>query len=217
MAEALHTRGYASFCPVFPGHGIQNRADAIKAFSRLKSTDLVNFAIDYIKKKREEYRTIFLVGQSLGGIVALYMASLGLVDAVATTGAAVILPRAANVFAPLFGWTGVTVRVRKPAMEKGWAYDFVSVRTGLEIVHLAKMTRQSLPNVTIPVLVCHSENDTQVPARSARFIGKMLPQNATLKWFNQSNHIYLLDIQAAEVIQAIGDFFDQNDLKKGKD
>ncbi len=208
-AEALHARGYAAFCPLFPAHGIQNRTEAKKAFARLRADDLINFTVNYIKKKREEYSTVYLVGQSLGGIVALYMASLGLVDAVATTGAAVILPRAARICAPLFGWTGITVNIKKPEMERGWAYDFVSARTGLEIVHLAKKTRQNLPKITSPVLVCHSENDTKVPATSARFIGKMLPQNATIKWFNQSDHIYMLDVQAAEVIQAIGDFFDQ--------
>ncbi len=213
-AEALYARGYATYCPLFPGHGIKDRTEAQASFSRLKAEDLINFTIEYIQKKREEYSTIYLVGQSLGGIIALYMASLGIVDAVATTGAAVILPRAATIFAPLFGWLHISVNVKKPEKERGWSYDFACVRTGLEIVHLAKMTRKNLPKVTIPVLVCHSENDQTVPARSARFIKKKLPQNAILKWFNRSGHIYMLDVQAAEVIQEIGDFFDKINLKK---
>ncbi len=216
-AEALYARGYATFCPLFPAHGILERTEAIKAFSHLTADDLINFTVDYIKKKREIYSTVYLVGQSLGGIVSFYMASLGLVDAIATTGAAVLLPRLANVLVPLVGWTRLTIRVKKPALEKEWSYDFMNARTGLELVHLAKLTRQNLPKVTVPVLVCHSENDTQVPPGSARFIEKTLPQNATIKWFNQSDHIYMLDVQGTEVIQTIGDFFDQLPRKKNSE
>jgi carboxylesterase len=213
VAEALYKRGFAAFCPLYPAHGIKDMKDAKKAMNTISADGLIEFCTNYIQEKRKIYNKVYLFGQSLGGILTFYLASLGIVDAAAVTVGPLKLPFGTQFVGKLGAFLNISVPVKKPPQEKGWSYEFVTGKSSLAVFDLMKLANQNLEKISIPMLACYSQKDFVTRSTPSLLEKKMDPSKFTLKMFNESNHIMPLDVQATEIIGSICDFF-ENTLKK---
>lgn len=208
VAEALYNRGFATFCPLYPAHGLKDIKTAKLAMNSITSSQLLDFSINYITEKRKQFKKVFLFGQSLGGILTYYIASLGLVDAAAVTVGPLKLPFGTQFIGKLGAFLNLTISVKKPPQEKGWSYEFVSGKSSLAVFDLMKLANQNLDKIKIPILACYSQKDIVTASTPKHLQRKISPEYLHLKWFNRSNHIMPLDVQANEIIQEITNFFD---------
>ncbi len=208
VAEALYNNGFAAYCPLYPAHGLKDIKNAKQAMNSITATQLLDFSINYITEKRKQFKKVFVFGQSLGGILTYYIASLGLVDAAAVTVGPLKLPFGVQFIGKLGAFLNITIPVKKPAQEKGWSYEFISAKSSLAVFDLMKLANNNLYKIKIPILGCYSEKDKVTASTPKVLQSKISLDYLQLKWFNRSNHIMPLDVQAPEIIKEITNFFE---------
>ena len=80
IGDAIFQSGIDSAGPLLPGHGFKENSVAKKELSKIKYTDWISAVSHEIKQARKKYKKVFIYGQSMGGALALYAASEGIVD-----------------------------------------------------------------------------------------------------------------------------------------
>jgi esterase/lipase len=97
IGEALAARGVRAVGPMLPGHG-----ETHEALARAAHTDWLDAVASAHRALRSRHERVFLVGLSLGGLLALCHAAEAEVDALAVIGAPLRLgTRAIGVLATL--------------------------------------------------------------------------------------------------------------------
>jgi len=206
LGKHLYDLGFSSYCPLLPGHGIKNSDLARREFAALTTDKLLNFVIKLIEEYKSRYPKVILHGQSMGGMIALYLASQGSVDGATITAAPLVMPWWAKILSSVMGLTNLTIKINKPPLEQGWSYDFVCTRPIRSLSRLMKLVDQNLDNIKVPLLLCYSHADPLLKW-SEGAMQKVIPENAEVRWFNESGHVMLLDMEAEQVIETIGDFY----------
>lgn len=208
VAEALYNRGFATFCPLYPAHGIKEINFAKEEMKKLTAEQLITFATSYIQEKRKEYSKIYLFGQSLGGILTYYLTSQGLVDAAAVTVGPLKLPFGTQFIGKLSAKLNISIGVNKPPMEKGWSYEFITGKSSLAVFDAMKLANANLHKINVPLLACYSKKDITTSSTPKILKSKINPDLLNLQYYNRSGHVMPLDCQALEIIQNICSFFE---------
>lgn len=107
--EALPQIGVATYAPLLPGHGYQERPEQIKAFANLSEDNLLNAVRQEIAQAKQRYRYVSMIGFSMGGAIALLMAAEGHLDRCAVISPALRLPKKAELLIPLLSWLPFTL------------------------------------------------------------------------------------------------------------
>ena len=205
LGEYLYHLGFSCICPLLPGHGIKDPSLARKEFSAMTAESLLSFVLGLIEEGRRRYSKTILHGQSMGGIIALYIAAQNLVDGAVITAAPLVIPWTMRPLVPILGLTNLTIRMNKPPLEQGWSYDFMCTRPLRSLYPLIKKAKQGLQDIEVPLLLCYSHGDS-IAAGTGDLIERDLPIRAEIRWFDESGHVMLLDKAADQVIEAIGSF-----------
>lgn len=157
------------------------------------------------------FRRIVPVGLSMGGAIALLLASYLPVAGVASMAAPYLLrvPR----WEWLLGWVRPYFpkkkgRVFDPEGFRGRvAYPVNPARSVRQLNAMLKVVRASLAQVRVPALVLHSRNDDYVPHRNAEQIYAALGStHKRLVWVERSTHVVTLDAARERVYREVGDF-----------
>ena len=212
LAEHLAARGIASIGVLLRGHG--THPDDLLGCSY---HDWLADAQVALEELRGQHRSVFLVGLSMGGAIALRLAARHAGD-----------PRMAGVVpicAPIrlhdwrLGYVGLLQHLvrwhawGKPDLKDVSAWDrlvgYRRFRTGTvsQVLGLIDETRDILPRVRQPVLVVHARADHVVPARNAELIFDALgSSDKDLLWLDDCYHIATMDHAAPILNAAVSDF-----------
>lgn len=189
LAKWLHERGFTVAGPLLPGHGT-TPAD----LSRTKWTDWAGAADDAYQYLSISVEHVFVAGSSMGGLLALYLASqhpdiCGLL-----------------LYAPAFHIPGIqTARflayfktyINKKSTDDSmpWKGYYVNpVRSAAELYRLQQEVRRRLPRITQPALILQGELDQTIDPRSAQMVFDGLPSTRKeLHWLKHSTHVLILD------------------------
>jgi carboxylesterase len=165
LANFLRDQGCAVAVPTLPGHATQ--PDDLRNVPYQKWIEMSEYAFDDL---RQAYSTIFVIGQSMGGSLALHLAAHHQFAGVVTLAAALRLPLsleiASYVLAPF-----VPVRYKRNGSDvndhNGKAqlknYDRYPMSAVRQLMRLLRQVRAELPAVTTPILAIHSPSDHVVP------------------------------------------------------
>lgn len=208
VGEALARAGFHAVGPAVYGHAIAPVKRGIELFRNSKWEQWVESIREVVRRVRAQHARVFLYGQSMGGAIVLYLASEGLADAVATTAPAIRIPRAAELFAPLYKF----LNVARPSKDKNAffnpGYKVLASKPGYQLTRLAKQTRRRLARITCPVLVCHSRADDTVPPKKVpKLLQARVSGPVSVAWFERSGHTMPLDVEGAAVAETIAKFF----------
>lgn len=209
IANACLALGIDAVAPLLPSHGYAELADQKRAVLNMNLEDLLIAIRQEVSKARLEYEYVGIYGQSMGGALALAIASEGLVDVVATTAPALLLPIWSRVLIALLGWWSSLFLEWNPAKQAFYnsAYTFANAHATVELQKIAQYTCKLLNRIHCPIYVAHSHRDRLIDPIVCQWIENQVPGKVKVEWFDRSDHIMPLDVQGAEVSRAIANYF----------
>ena len=196
--EYLAAEGFAVRCPRLPGHGTHWR--------ELNQTTWVDWyeAVDHeFRLLHQQYSSVFVFGQSMGGTLALRLAQchgadvagLALVNPSVTTQrrSAILLPVLSRMIPSL---PGVAGDIAKPGATE-LAYDRLPLRAAASLAKLWKTVSAELATVSQPLLLLHSAADHVVePINATLVLERTQSTDVTDIVLPDSFHVATLDYDA---------------------
>jgi carboxylesterase len=160
-------------------------------------------------------RHIFVIGQSMGGALALHLASKEAFDGVLTINAALSVPgyeAFANQVEPRFIAEG------KPDVKDLQAteitYEQVPLKAVFQLLKIMKVAKQQLPQVSCPAMVFVSPKDHVVPAQcSYDIFDSVSSTEKELVALSHSYHVASLDFDKDKIIKYTVDFINTHTQK----
>ena len=162
-------------------------------------------------------RPIFVMGLSMGGVLALLFASRYPVTGVVAMSTLYALPSDWRLrFAKPLSLIKSAVPKGAPDWHNPEAgrdhvdYPFYPTRAIAELRDLLSEMRENLPKVTAPTLLIHSRQDTGVPTDNMEAIYNALgTKDKQMVWVEESGHVITREPQRPTVFQAARDFVER--------
>ena len=203
VGQALGKAGFHVVGPAVAGHAILPLEEGFRVFRDTDRFQWLDSVRTEVTALRERFRRVCLFGQSMGGLIALRLAQEGLADAVAVTGAALILPWPARWLAPLLKRVTFQVPDWNDEVPENPRYGIHASRPIHQLLELSRETVRNLDRVRCPVLACHSKRDSTITPRVVGLLEENLGGPLDVRWFHRSGHTMTLDVEAEEVSEAV--------------
>jgi carboxylesterase len=215
LGTSLSARGLTVCGIALPGHA--TRVEDLEPLGYAEWAAAVTEAYDRLAAR---CRQVAVVGQSLGGLLALHLASRRPVAAVASLAAPLWLEGLANLAArattrgPLRGRVRYLPKlggpdVRDPDEKRiNPSYRAFPVRALGQLLAFMRVVDGALPAVTRPLLVLHGEHDHTAPVASAhRIASRVESRELRLRILPRSYHLLANDVERDLVAAEVGQFF----------
>ena len=168
LARRLAKSGYGVFVPLLPGHG-----RTMQAFRRSRADEWIEAARESLYLMRARYATVSVIGLSMGGALAVIIASgASEIASVVLIAPYLGMPLPLRIAARthwVWGALAGEINARNPRSihdpierEKNLAYGAVTGRALYELSKVVRKARKALPTVTAPTLVILSREDPRV-------------------------------------------------------
>ena len=208
LAENLHHAGFTVVGPLLPGHGTHpedlNRAKWPMWVEKVKRT---------YESMLESCHTIFVVGESMGALLALELAAQHPeIKGIMLFAPAIKIKKL--WLAKIFSW--FSPYREKPSAKKDdglpWkGYNVNPYKAAFEMYQLQQHCRKLLPKITQPTLVFTGGKDQTIAPDSARIILDAIKSNKKcLIHMAHSSHVILIDHELDQVTKIVLAFINQN-------
>jgi carboxylesterase len=220
LAQHLAGQGHTVYAPRLPGHGT-----APQALARMRWPDWFAAVLDGYTLVRAQCRRVCVVGHSMGGLLALMLASDQPVDAVAALAAPIRFRgqiRFSRIVSPFIRMTdrsdrsGFPERLRQAQARRGEPatgrvrYDLWPTRSLAELVALSDVARSRLARITAPLLLVDSRADTTVPLASGDIITRSVASaDVERHTLDHSDHIITQDVEHEQVFAYVAAFIER--------
>jgi carboxylesterase len=208
LAEALAADGLAVELPRLPGHGTR-----WQELQRTGWRDWEGEALTALARLRARTRARVVVGQSMGGTLALQLARTHADD---LTGLVLINPALSRTepalrLLPVLKWLlptvgGIGNDIAKASADER-AYRRVPLRALASLLELQRDVQRHLGEVALPTLVFTARSDHVVdPANSATILAGIASTDKAQVWLERSYHVATLDHDLATIATTTADF-----------
>jgi len=202
IAAYFRDQGITTSGPLLPGHGTNPFE-----MNKTRWEDWMGAAEKALLELMQHYKKIFVLGESMGGLLTLHLAAkypslLGIM-----------------VFAPAVKinklWLSKVIWPLKPFMQKGkpkdsipqQSYTVFPLKAAASLYDLQKIVRKELDQITVPAIIFQGKLDDTVDPLGAVFAYENLGSaDKDFVFLEDSNHIILLDQQLAMVQEICLDF-----------
>ncbi|MGC9400552.1 MAG: alpha/beta hydrolase [Anaerolineae bacterium] len=214
LGRYLHERGYTVLGPLLPGHGTTPAE-----MNRCLWQDWTAAVEDAYRQLRETCVQVFVGGESMGGLLALYLAA----DHPAEAAGVMTYAPALRVPSRLQPWLTELLAPFVPTLPKGRSVESVAderwqgysvdpIPAARELFRLQRVVRARLSRVTQPLLVVQGRLDRTVDSGVPRFLLEHVRSaKKELHWMPRSTHCVLLD-QEWKAVAALTERFMQETL-----
>jgi len=217
LGESLFSLGYTVYAPLLTGHGTS--PEQMLNTSWKDWSDSAQKGVDYLKEK---CRQVVAIGHSMGGLIALSLASKGLVDGVVAINAPLVyrdpdLHHADRLL-------GKKQYVEKPhkdteisTTKEGlphYSYVKIPVECLVSLNKALTPVQEGLRNIECPALVVQSLEDSTINPRSAEMIEKSIRhrRKELIYWPNE-DHYLPLSSERGHLMEKIQDFLVKYNLQ----
>lgn len=213
LGEHLASRGVTIAAPLLPGHGVDHHH--LERSDRKAWRDAAREALDALQAR---CRVVVVVGQSMGGLLALELAAT-------RSGVAGVVALAPALLPARVAWLTLLPLplrfiakheerhpdlVEKDRVHDVWSTSHTPVRAVPEVLRLARETAAALPRVRAPLLVMQGARDRTVrPASARRVLDGVGSVDKELVWLAGSGHIVAVDAERRTVWERVAGFVDR--------
>lgn len=188
LADFLNEKtDWQIYVPTLPGHGETLELDDLTYDEWLQAIESL------FQELKEIYETIYVIGFSMGGMIAGYLAGKYAVDKLVLLAAArkyISVKHMAEEVGDV-----ITDALKGQLMDNEFYTNFrkkretVPLRANLEFTKLIRHTKPYLRKINIPVLIVQGQNDPVVPAKSVDYLNKEIQSEIKeVVLFDQSMH-----------------------------
>ncbi|MFP4375521.1 MAG: alpha/beta hydrolase [Spirochaetales bacterium] len=212
VASALGAAGFTVHVPRLPGHGTQ-----ITDMRRTGARDWLRRALDAYLDLRAAHETVYVVGTSMGGIIATILAAHYEVPRIALLAPALLTRNPFVPLAPVLQWVVPRIKgdwkaeneINPLAVEIGRAYaGYTYLSTVAQFYKMQRWGRKALRKLSSETLVIVSEKDGSVPARVVDYIEATAhPRRFLPIVLKESNHQLADHVEKETVSQAVVEWF----------
>jgi carboxylesterase len=197
--------------PTLAGHGTK-----WQDLNQITYQDWVEDLEQAYQKLQKRAEKIYLCGLSLGGGLALYLASLH------PEISGIILINHACVFTDPTLWFVPIIKKFVPSVkaiasdiadpqQKEIAYPRTPTSGVHEMLKMLKIVRKNLPRISAPTLIFKSRQDHVIPLKSAIYTYNKLPNRQNeLIWLDKSYHVAPLDYDTDLICEKSRQFIQEN-------
>lgn len=204
LGENLNKAGYTVLGVRLSGHGT-----VIEDMEKSKYTDWIHSVEDGYARLREICSTIHVIGHSMGGVLALYIAEnvevnkvVALAPALVTKDPAAKYAGIAKHFMRYSEWT----ERERPEEESKYllGYSKIPVSSVNELNRLQRVTRKSLQKIKQPILIIHALKDDSIHGRGIDLIINGVSSYDIKKMYlNRCGHNITVEGEKDKVFKAV--------------
>jgi carboxylesterase len=229
LGQDLAAQGCTVYGPRLPGHGTDPRD-----LNRHRWKDWYAAALDGYHLLRGQCERVFVIGHSMGGLLALLVASQVPVDGAAVLAAplrfrqkGVAMARWLRFVRPYSNQAdagSLNTLIRQEQARRGEPivgrvrYDLWSTRAVAELFAVSQAAQQVLPRVEAPLLLIYSEGDQTVTADNMDYVRQQVrSQHIQAHLLQHSDHILPQDTDRETVFAYVSAFVrgNRNDSPAG--
>ncbi|MFO8065527.1 MAG: alpha/beta hydrolase [Spirochaetota bacterium] len=213
LATHLNTAGFTVAVPRLPGHGTNG-----KDFLQSNRHQWLRHVTDTYLDLRAEYERVYVVGLSMGGVLAALIAAQLKPDGIALCAPAILVSRRDMFLTPILApciarWKIPYEPDSEDPVERELQqeyYGFQWIRPAAQLYKLMKESRRRLRDITCPTLTIVSTEDTVVPTAVAAFIEKRVASRHTHHVeLTQSDHVLVDGVERERVASEIRRWFSE--------
>jgi len=212
LGEALSRAGIRALGPALPGH---NETPA--QLARISHGEWLDAARRHLRALRGRHERVFIAGVSLGGLLALALASEEPVDAAVVVGTPLRFSRSVTALVPLLAPFVPYAKkrggsdIQEPgARGRHPSYDVMPLASVRELMRLQRLVRRRLARVSAPILIAHGAHDRTASLSDARFIHANVGSvERRLLVLEASGHVVTVDFDGALLASAAADFLNR--------
>ena len=209
LGEALAARGVRALGPVLPGHNATPRR-----LAEVTHGEWLEAARSHLHALRARHDPVFVLGLSMGGLLALCLAADEPLDGIVVVATPLRLRGPVAWLVPLLKVVYPFARKRSgsdildpAARRRHPSYDVLPLRGVHELVRLQRRVRPRLGLVTCPILVAHGAHDvTADPADAREILGSVASERRELLILEGSAHNVPVDHDGPRLAAAAAEF-----------
>ncbi len=209
LGEVISAAGIRAVGPALPGHNETPERLAACAY-----TDWLEAARAEFQRLRADCDLVFIVGMSMGGLLALAIAEEEPVDALVVIGTPLALHQP-------FAWLIPLVKYLRPmspktrgsdirdpaARARHVGYRVMPLNSIHELQRLQRRVRPQLAQITAPILVAHGMHDrTANPSDAVEIRDSVSSEICEYLLLAASGHIVPVDFDGPALAQAVAEF-----------
>lgn len=206
LGQHLASLGYSVDVPVVAGH-----CTHVRDMNRTTYEDWIQSAIDGYERLAKTTDRIIVYGHSMGGLIALHLASRLPVLGVVSCCSVIYIGHWAAALAPLVGIFAPVHEDRSPRNPQIDQYLGGYRHTPLKALgslnRFIRNTKPELVDVNVPILIQQAKQDMTIHPRSAQYIYDHVSSvDKSLVWYERSGHMLPIDVERAQVWEDVASF-----------
>jgi carboxylesterase len=211
VSDALIDKGYSILLPLLPGHGSTAR-------DLLECTwyDWFNGAKEALYQLKKKCTKIIVIGQSMGGTLALHLAAHYQLEGVVAIAPGLFFKEKKTMFLPIVSkFFRYRNKINGPDIhdeqerikQKPYSYEKTPLKAAYQLKLMFEHVMDDLPEIKAPTLLIHSTQDHVIDYKSSEYIyDKISSEQKKLLTLNESYHVLTLDLEKDLVLTEIKKF-----------
>jgi carboxylesterase len=201
LAKAFHEKGYTVAGPLLPGHGTRP-----EDLNHVCWQDWVRAGEETLAKLFENCEHVFVGGESMGGVLALYLASQEpRIGGVLLYAPAISTPMGTVDRIKLYAGAPFITQVERESLDCSteWqGYPGLPLKGTIQLLRFQEATRKRLSQIRQPVLIFQGRNDTTVAPEAGEIILNGIRSSVKEHyWMENSSHTIALDVERDRVAE----------------
>jgi len=207
LGEKLIAEGYSVYGVKLAGHGT-----TLEDFENSKYEHWINSATEAYNKLKSSCSKIYVIGHSMGGVLALNIAENHPVDRLVLLAPALVTKDKTALLVPIlkhFMKYKQWAPTERPKEETKYllGYGKIPLACVHELSKLQRITKAKLSNIDKPLLIIHSKKDNAIDGKGIEIIERSVTSKEIKKVFlNKCGHNITVEREKETVFKEVLDF-----------